>query len=258
MKIETKVGFLFLTIIALVVGFAYALGAFNPFSNHHQIELLYNYAGGIEKGSPVRVMGIKVGKVKSITFDPAMKDSEGNEVKLKIIITVSKKAWKTVKEDSKFFINLAGVIGEKFIEISPGTSSLPEMKPGIIIRGEDPPRVDQLISQSYGLAGKIIELVEKNEGSVVDGIEKINRLVTNVNRLLVTVNKSTKNKKVAKLFDDITQITGDIASVSGNLRTKEGKETINLLYRLLWRLEDLDKRAIKKFLQDEGIKAKLF
>lgn len=258
MKVETKVGLLFVITIGLVVGFAYVLGAFNPFSNSNIIHLTYNFAGGIEKGSPVRVMGIKVGKVKDIVFNPNMKDAQGNEVKLQVTITVSKKAWKTVKSDSRFFINLAGVIGEKFVEITPGSSSLPELKSGISIRGEDPPRVDQLISQSYGLAGKIIELVEKNEGSVVDMITMVNRLVSNVNKLLTTVDKTAQNKKMKKLVDNIIQITDDVASVSGNLQTPEGKKTVNLLYRLLWRLDELDKRAIKKFFQEEGVRAKVF
>ena len=43
---------------------------------------------------------------------------KGEEVQLKIVITVSKDAWETVREGSKFFINLAGAIGGTCIEIS--------------------------------------------------------------------------------------------------------------------------------------------
>ncbi len=39
--------------------------------------------------------------------------SNGEEVKLRLTVTVDKKAWTSVRKDSKFFINLAGVIGEK-------------------------------------------------------------------------------------------------------------------------------------------------
>lgn len=258
MKVETKVGLLFVLTVTLVVGFAYVLGAINPFSNSNTLHLTYNFAGGIEVGSPVRVMGIKVGKVQSIDFNPAMKDESGNEVKLMVTVSIGKDAWKTVKSDSRFYINLAGVIGEKFIEITPGSAELPELKSGTTMRGEDPPRIDQLISQSYGLAGKILELVERNEGSVVETIQMMNQLVTNMNSLLKQVDKTTKNKEIAQLLDNVIQITGDVAAVSGRLRTKETKETIDLLHRLIWRLDELDKEAIKKFLQKEGIRAKLF
>ena len=110
MKAETKVGLMFLAAIVLAVVFALLLGSFNPFSNSHTLNLLYNFAGGIEVGSPVRVMGIKVGKVKSIEFDPNEKTDTGEEVKLRVRISVDKKAWNTLRKDSRFFINLAGVI----------------------------------------------------------------------------------------------------------------------------------------------------
>ena len=86
MKAETKVGLLFLASVAMVAIFAFYLGALNPFSGSNELTVLYNFAGGIEVGSPVRVMGIKVGKVKSIEFDPSAKAPNGEEVKLKIKI----------------------------------------------------------------------------------------------------------------------------------------------------------------------------
>ena len=199
MKVETKVGLLFIVSVGLVVGFAYFLGAFNPFSDANKINLTYNFAGGIEKGSAVRVMGIKVGKVENIAFKPKMKDEDGHEVKLKITISIEKKAWKTIKSDSRFYINLAGVIGEKSIEITPGSAELPELNSGVTLRGEDPPRIDQLISQSYAVAGKILDLIDKNQGSVIDTIKMINKLVTNTNKLLKQVDKTTKDRDVHKL-----------------------------------------------------------
>lgn len=258
MKTETKVGLLFISTIVLVVLFAYVLGAINPFSNTYDLNLAYNFAGGIEVGSPVRVMGIKVGKVKSINFMPDQQMPGGEEVKLRVSISVEKQAWKTIRQDSRFFINLAGVIGEKFLEITPGTVSSPEFKPGQLVRGEDPPRIDQLISQSYGLAGKILEMVEKNEGSVYETISTLNSLVVNLNRLLKQADKMSGQKNVQKLVGNTAQVMEDIAFFTANLRSSEGQDTIKLLNRLIKRLEDLDGDSISKFLQEEGIKAKLF
>ena len=258
MKPEAKVGLLFLFAVFLVIGFAFALGVVSPMASTNELTIAYNFAGGIEVGSPVRVMGIKVGKVKSIDFAPDFKMPDGEEVKLKIKVVVEKKAWSSVRADSHFFINLAGVIGEKFLEISPGTLAAEELKPGQVVRGEDPPRIDQLISQSYGLAGKIIDMVEKNEGSVVNTIETMNKLVVNLNRLMVQMEKTTNATDIGKLIKNLVVLTGDLAYFSQELRTKEGEDTLKLVKELIWRLEKLDAKAIKKFLQDEGIKAKLF
>ena len=79
MKPQTKVGILFVLSVVLMVGFAFALGAIQPFSNANELKIAYNFAGGIEVGSPVRVMGIKVGKVRSIDFEPNFKMPDSGE-----------------------------------------------------------------------------------------------------------------------------------------------------------------------------------
>lgn len=258
MKVETKVGLLFVAAIAMVATFAWYLGVLNPFSQANEIWVGYNFAGGVEVGSPVRVMGIKVGKVTAIEFDPNMKTSVGEEVKLRIKISVSHTAWPTVRKDSRFFINLAGVIGEKFVEITPGSSEAEQVKPNAFVRGEDPPRIDQLISQSYGLAGKILDMVEKNEGSVVDTLDKMNALVTNLNKTMTLLDKLSKNEDYSKILGNVAVITDDLKILTAKVRGPEADKTMKLIHDLIWRLEKLDDKAIKEFLQKEGIKAKLF
>lgn len=258
MRAETKVGLLFLGTIVVLIGFGYFIGALNPFANSHELNVMYNFAGGIEEGSPVRVMGIKVGKVAKIEFDPSYRSPQGEEVKLKLRIQIDKKAWSTVRQDSKFFINLAGVIGEKFLEISPGSAGASELEPGAFVRGEDPPRIDQLISQSYGLAGKLIEIVEKNEGSASNLIAQLDKLVSNFNKTLALMDKTSKNPEVSRLVDNAVKISDDLSYLTGQLRTKKAEESFQLMHKLLFRLENLDKEAIKKFFQEEGIRARMF
>ena len=258
MKVETKVGFLFLGTLILVLGFAYALGLVNVFSSSNILQVRFNYAGGLEEGSPVRVMGIKVGKVRKIDFDPAFRSPAGEEVKLRVEIEIEKKAWSSLRQDSKFFINLAGVIGEKFLEISPGSLEAKELHSGDNVRGEDPPRIDQLISQSYGLAGKIIELVNKNEGSVSNLISQLDHLTTNFNKTLVLLEKTSKNQQMSRLLDNAIQISDDMAYLTHELRSKKAEDTFSLVQRLIQRLEGLDGPAIKKFFQEEGVRAHIF
>lgn len=249
---------MFLAAIGMIIIFAWLMGVVNPFSNTFPLYVQYNYAGGIETGSPVRVMGIKVGKVERIEFDVNQKDAKGQEVKLKLKISLDKKVHDSVREDSKFFINLAGIIGEKFLEITPGSTSFPVLESGAVVRGEDPPRVDQLISQSYGLAGKIIELVSKNEGSVTHTLELFDHLVTNLNKTLTQLNSTTQNVEVKRLLNNMVEISQAVREMTDKTRTPEGKKTMELIHKLIWRLEPLDKEAIKKFFQEQGIKAKIF
>lgn len=257
MKIETKVGLLAFCALVAVIVFGYWVGLLNPFGDQYKLKVMYNYAGGIEVGSPVRVMGIKVGKVQSIEFKSDYKTEKGEEVKLQVTIQVDKKAWKSIRGDSQFFINLAGVIGEKFLEISPGSGDSETLTPGQYVRGEDPPRIDQLISQSYGLAGKIIEVIEKNEGSVTNTISQIDRLLTNFNKTLQLLDKTRNNKDVERMVNNLVVITDNVAYLTTQLRGKKAEDTYELLHKLIWRLEPLDKDAIKKFFQEEGVRARV-
>lgn len=259
MKPQTKVGLLFLGALVMVVLFAYAIGNLQPFSNSLELKVAYNFAGGIEVGSPVRVMGIKVGKVRAIQFQPNLKmDQTGEEVKLVVTISVDKAAWPTIRTDSRFFINLAGVIGEKFLEISPGSLDHPQFTAGQIVRGEDPPRIDQLLSQSYALAGKILEFVNRNEGSIIQTIDTLNKLVINVDKALKQLEKTTKDPEVHRIVKNLNTILEDGAFFSQKLRSPEQQKTLALINELIRRLEPLDSKAIHKFLQEEGIRAKLF
>ncbi len=257
MKIETKVGVLAFVAIIAVVLFGYWVGLYNPFTNQSKLHVMYNYAGGIEVGSPVRVMGIKVGKVDRIEFKSDYKTEKGEEVKLAITISIEKKAWPSIRADSQFFINLAGVIGEKFLEISPGSNDSRELQPGDYVRGEDPPRIDQLISQSYGLAGKIIEMLEKNEGSLSNTVSQIDRLLTNFNKTLVLLDKTRSNKDLDRMLGNMIVITDNIAFLTTQLRGKKAEDTYDLIHKLIWRLEPLDQDAIKKFFQEQGIRARI-
>lgn len=257
MKTETKVGLLGLVVVVLILVFASMMGVLSPFSNQRTLNVMYNYAGGIDVGSPVRVMGIPVGKVRKIEFDPSYKMPDGEEAKLRLVVSVDRKAWSSIRKDSKFFINMAGVIGEKFLEISPGTTESPELSDGDTLRGDDPPRIDQLISQGYGLAGKIIEIVNKNEGSVTNMIQQLDRLTTNFNKTLLLLDKTTKNKDISRLMENAIHISDNLNYLTDGMRSKKAEDTYQLIHKLLFRLEPLDGPALKKFFQEEGVKARL-
>lgn len=251
-----KVGAMFVATVAAIVGFVSLLGVWQPFGNYNNLVVAYNFAGGIEVGSPVRVMGIKVGKVRKIEFDPEFKINN-EETKLKIHIQIEKAAWSSIREDSEFYINLAGVIGEKYIEVSPGTLAKSELSPGQVVRGMDPPRIDQMISQGYALAGKILSMVENNESSVVEMINSLNGLLKNMNKTMEMMDKLTGNKKYEKVLNNIITLSDDMVALSKAAKSEESQKVISLMKRLIWRLDELDKAAIKKFLQEEGVKARV-
>lgn len=273
---EAKVGALVVTTLVLAVVFAWVIGIQNPFHRTVDFHVTYQFAGGIEVGSPVRVAGIKVGKVTKIDFfvpvemeqaedgiskkEPGSdKDEEKALTPLRLTLSISKDAAVGVRKDSRFYINLAGIIGERYIEVTPGTRKYPIVKSGDTFAGVDPPRIDQLISQSFDLAGKIKEIVDENKGDITRSIELLYKLSGNLNKTLDWVDKSKIFKTdLSKLVENLISLTGDLKKVTGKVNTPEGEKTLKLLYELLWRLEPLDSKNIREFMQKEGIRVQFF
>ncbi len=272
---EAKVGLLVAGTAVLVVAFAWLLGVKNPFQGSTSFYVTYHFAGGIEVGSPVRVSGIKVGKVEAIEFfapvdskNPVALKKPGSAeetsltsavVPLKLKLSVRSDAAQGIRKDSQFFVNIAGIIGERYIEITPGTSNSERVQEGSVLAGVDPPRIDQLISQSFNLAGKIQELIEKNEGDITRSIELLYKLSANVNQTLIHVEKSKLfNTDLQALVNNLIQITKDTRVITDNFSSPEGQRTLKLLHDLLWRLEPLDSSTIRAFMQKEGIRARVF
>jgi phospholipid/cholesterol/gamma-HCH transport system substrate-binding protein len=270
---ETKVGGLVLGTGLLAVAFAWVIGLGNPFKQTVDFYVTYNFAGGIEVGSPVRVSGIKVGKVERIEFfvplDPkgTAKTEPGSEAfddtrviaPLRLKISVRRDAALGVRQDSKYYVNLAGIIGERYIEITPGHLSSAQIKENETVAGIDPPRIDQLISQSFDLAGKIKDIIDENKGDIGKSIELLYKLSGNINKTLEWVDKSAIFKTdLHKLVENLIQITTDVRVVTDHAHTPEGEKTLKFLHELLWRLEPLDSKQIKQFLQKEGVKVQLF
>jgi phospholipid/cholesterol/gamma-HCH transport system substrate-binding protein len=270
---EAKVGGLILATTVLAFFFAWIVGIENPFNQSVSFYVTYNFAGGIEVGSPARVSGIKVGKVEKIEFftpvdlkQIALKEP-GSDIldngkaiaPLKLKVSIRKDAAIGVRQDSRFYINLAGIIGERYIEITPGHLSSPQVQGGDVVAGVDPPRIDQLLSQSFDLAGKIKDIVDENKGDISRSIELLYKLSGNLNKTLNWVDKSAVFKTdLSKLVDNLIAITSDFRKLSAQVNSPDGEKTLKLLYQLLWRLEPLDSKTIRTFFQKEGVKVQLF
>ncbi len=89
---EAKVGALVVSTLVLALLFAWIIGVKNPFSRSLEFYVTYNFAGGIEVGSPVRVGGIKVGRVERIDFSALTKKTPWP--------SKSPAAWMTAKKKS--------------------------------------------------------------------------------------------------------------------------------------------------------------
>jgi ABC-type transporter Mla subunit MlaD len=196
-KTQLRVMGLVVSAVVLALVFSYWTGAFS-FGYANTLHLRYRFAGGVDQGSPVRLGGIRVGRVTSVRF---VSDPSANvELKLKL----SSDAFKQITSDSKFYINLAGLIGERYVEIVPGAGA--PLVGGETLRGVDPPRIDQLISQSFGLFEDFRDFFQENKSDLKDMLTMLNSLSNNLNALM----GGPGGQKVGQGARELKQITNEL------------------------------------------------
>ncbi|NBX91817.1 MAG: MCE family protein [Proteobacteria bacterium] len=248
------VGSLVLISVGFLFAFTWGLGLISPLSSSNQYDVFYNFAGGVEVGAPVRVSGIKVGKVEKIQFLHEELPEPFTGTSVKLTVSVNQEAKSLVKEDSKFYVNIAGIIGERYIEITPGSAASALLIPSSKVRGIDPPRVDQLLSQGYGVFGRVQDFLEQNESTLKELLTTVNSLMTDTNQLLKTVDR----KKLNRLVDNLNEVSSNFGALSRGFREPRSRKFVDQVYDLVDRAHQIDKEALKQFFQEEGVRARIF
>ncbi|MCD6363953.1 MAG: MCE family protein [Synergistetes bacterium] len=113
----------------------------------------FDYVGGLKEGDAVRVAGVKVGKVLSISL-------KGNKVNVVLLLSPEVK----LRKGSVFTIGTSGIVGEKYVDIIPGREG-EILAPGSKVEGVSPQRIEELIKE--------IRLSAKRFSRVMDDLEKL-------------------------------------------------------------------------------------
>lgn len=249
---KVMVGALFALAGAFALVFAYWMGVFGGFGPSKSFYVTYDFAGGVDRGSPVRLAGIKVGRVTDIGF------ADGESGKLVLKIQVNNTAIKQITEDSRFYINLAGLIGERYVEIVSGTGS--PIKSGHKFRGIDPPRVDQLISQGYGIFGDMRKFFEENKTDMKELLVALNNLAKSLNELFANATPEQR-KQLSAMMENFSVMSGDLRKTmklvregTEHISAKGGKQAWNNFSGLMEKGNAIELNDIRRLMLDDGMK----
>src|SRR5262245_32648256 len=231
-SIEVKVGILILTAIGLLAAFILVMGGVN-FQPSYPIFVEFDNPGGLQTGAPVKIAGVKVGKISEIQFRGGeINTSTGRRDPLvRIRVLLEKRYQKSIKENSLFYVTTQGVLGEQFLAIEPGSSDRPVLPEGAVVRGLDPPRLDMLLAEGYELLHSTVTSVRENREEIAeafDGLRKtlkgtgqfldnnqdrLDHIAANVEQITVDADEAVKGAK--KKYVDNPQIDRIINNVDG-------------------------------------------
>ena len=136
---ETAVGIFVLIGIVCIGYLTIRLGKMEIIGdNYYSISARFQSIAGLKTGSQVEVAGVPIGQVEGIILD---QERWMAVVKMKIEKNV------TLTEDAIASIKTTGLIGDKYIKISPGVSDV-VLKPGeMITETESAVDIEELISK---------------------------------------------------------------------------------------------------------------
>lgn len=136
---ELLVGIFMLAGIIAITFLALHLGDIDLFNNdQYTIKAKFTSASGVREGAYVELAGVTVGKVKKIEFDPQ---------DYLAVLDISLPKTIKVPEDSTASIRTAGIIGDKFVKISPGGSETNLEQNEEIVETEPSINLEELISK---------------------------------------------------------------------------------------------------------------
>ena len=122
-KLELIVGVFVLIGLAALAYLAIKLGKLEIIgSNQRDIQAVFDSAAGLKTGAGVEIAGVQVGQVKRIALDGE-----------RALVTLAVQPHVKVYQDAIASIKTRGLIGDKYVSLSPGGSDK-ELAPGGKIR----------------------------------------------------------------------------------------------------------------------------
>ncbi|HXX53833.1 MAG TPA: MlaD family protein [Thermodesulfovibrionales bacterium] len=160
---------------------------------------------GLRKGAPVWISGIEVGSVKQIRLS--------GEYGTIVTLSVNKSTLKYIKKDSHASVLTMGLLGDKYVELSAGSSKAEPIQPGDMIRGAS--QIDLKNVMEIGTAS-----IQK----MTDFLTKMDHLVTRIEQGEGSISKFISDPS---LYNNLKESTKTLSSTLKEI--KDARGTVRLL-----------------------------
>lgn len=208
--LELKVGGFVILALAVLTYFVASVSDLSFAQKGTKFEAIFNFANGLRDAAPVRISGVEAGLVKSM--DIFVDKNDGNKTKIRVNFWL--REGMELATDASLTINQLGLLGEKYIEITPGVSGQ-LLKEGSVIIGHDPIPMERITQQVSVITTKLestIEgvnsiLSEKNRHSIELILEGLGSVAVSLKEGRGTVGRLMTDDAI---FKNIEELTADL------------------------------------------------
>ncbi len=247
MSSEAKVGVFVIIGIIILTYMSMRVGELSfKRAKGYDVNVYFDSATGLAKDVQVEIAGVEVGRVRKISLENG---------KALVVLRINSNVKLT--KDAKAVIRTKGILGDKYVELVPGSPSAPPLKEGDrIVKTVPTTDMDSLMITLEEVAKNINRLTnslanvvggEKGEASLNSIIENIKEMVETLNRTVqennedvtnIIVNLSEFSETLNKIGDtnreDIRGIISNVRKASAGInditsKINRGKGTIGKL-----------------------------
>ncbi|MDO7172317.1 MlaD family protein [Mariniflexile sp. AS56] len=227
--IFVSLGLLILFVIIFFIG-----SNQNLFSSKFKVSTNFRNVSGLQIGAQVRFSGIAVGTIESISI---INDSTVN-----VIAMMDKNIKKFIKKDSRASISSEGVIGDKLLIISQGSSKVAEVEDGASIKSFEPVEFDEILAS--------IKVTAENAEVITD---ELAAMLIDINEGEGTLGKLLNDEGVAK---DMEKTMKNLRKGSKGLEENMEAAKSNFLLRGYFRKKEKEKEKAREEAEKEAEKLK--
>jgi phospholipid/cholesterol/gamma-HCH transport system substrate-binding protein len=151
---QIRVGiFVFCTLLTFMAAIFLLGSRTQYFQPQYTLKAVFSNVGYLLEGAGVYLAGVQVGRVGEIRF---FEDIAAQKVS--VSLKIARDYQERIRQDSVAVITSSGLLGDKYIDITLGSESEPELLDGMFIRTREPADYGQLMQQGEEVLKNTIEI----------------------------------------------------------------------------------------------------
>lgn len=184
----------------------------------YDVEVLFDSATGLAKDVTVEIAGVEVGKVKRISLQDG-----------KALVVLRMNPGLIIRKNDIAIIRTRGILGDKYVEIMPGSMTALPISPGERITLTAPITDMDVLMNTLGEVADDIRALTNSLSNVL-GTEKgeatLREIVDNIKEVVSALNHTIQNNKedINKIVDNLSTFTGTLKEIGNS--NKEDIATI--------------------------------
>lgn len=149
-----RLGIFIIAGVIIIVVSLYLIGQNqNFFGSNFSLKVRFRNVGGLMPGNNVRFSGIQCGTVKDIEII--------DDTTIEVSMLISDKTSRYIRHNASASIGTEGLMGNKVINIAPGTSDAPVMTEGGMLHTESKKGIDDLLG-TFAMTGDNAQVISAN------------------------------------------------------------------------------------------------